>query len=223
MQHKQALDVQAVLFDHDGTLINSEAVHFALWQETLRPHNVELTDAYYNQTMAGVPTTQNGIDVVNDFGLTIDPAELASTKASLTEAHLRKQPFPLMPGAEETFALCRKLGLRTAIVTGGSRFSVERTLESYGFADIVECVVAVDDVVNSKPAPDCYLMALEQMQLTASQVVAVEDTEHGLASAVAAGIRCVTIPTQQSAGHDFSAASAVYTSLSEWTANELNR
>jgi beta-phosphoglucomutase-like phosphatase (HAD superfamily) len=50
--------LQAILFDHDGTLINSEAVHFKLWQQTLTPYGVELTDAYYNETMAGVPTSQ---------------------------------------------------------------------------------------------------------------------------------------------------------------------
>ncbi|MAD10821.1 MAG: hypothetical protein CL592_10225, partial [Alteromonas sp.] len=164
--------LQAILFDHDGTLINSEAVHFKLWQQTLAPFDVDLTDAYYNETMAGVPTSQNGVDVVRDFNLAVEPAALANTKTRLTEEHLHKAPFPLMPGALETMTLCHELGLRIAIVTGGSKYSVQRTLECYGFADWVECVVAVEDVEHSKPAPDCYLMALEQMGLTAEQAMA---------------------------------------------------
>ncbi|MCP4866816.1 HAD family phosphatase [Alteromonas alba] len=214
--------LQAILFDHDGTLINSEAVHFKLWQQTLAPYDVELTDAYYNETMAGVPTSQNGVDVVRDFKLSAEPAALADTKTRLTEEHLQKAPFPLMPGALETMTLCHELGLRIAIVTGGSKYSVQRTLECYGFADWVECVVAVEDVEHSKPAPDCYLMALEHMGLTAEQAMAVEDTEHGLAAAVAAGLQCVAIPTEQSMGHDFSAAAAVYQSLSAWTNEQFS-
>lgn len=214
--------LRAILFDHDGTLINSEAVHFKLWQETLAPFGVELTDSYYNEVMAGVPTSQNGVDVVRDFSLTVEPAELANTKTRLTEEHLHKAPFPLMPGAKETLAFCHKRGLRIAIVTGGSRYSVERTLASYGFADWVECVVAVEDVEHSKPAPDCYLKALSLMGLTAAQAMAVEDTEHGLAAAVAADLRCVAIPTEQSAGHDFTSAAGVYSSLSDWTDTEFS-
>lgn len=219
----QATLPKAILFDHDGTLINSEAVHFKLWQQTLAPYGVELTDAYYNETMAGVPTSQNGVDVARDFNLSVEPAELASTKTRLTEEHLHKEPFPLMPGAQETMTLCHEQGVRIAIVTGGSKYSVQRTLECYGFADWIECVVAVEDVEHSKPAPDCYLMALEQMSLSAQQAMAVEDTEHGLAAAVAAGLPCVAIPTQQSIGHDLSKATAVYQSLSEWTKAQFSQ
>lgn len=215
--------LQAVLFDHDGTLIDSEAVHFGLWQETLKPFGVSLTEQYYNEVMAGVPTPQNGIDVVRDFKLNTDAQQLANTKTQLTENYLHKQPFPLMPFAKETLALCHQRGLRIAIVTGGSKYSVQRTLSCYGFSQWVECVVAVEDVERSKPAPDCYLKALNIMQLSAQQAIAIEDTEHGLAAAVAAGLDCVAIPTAQSAGHDFTTAVAQYEDLSEWTGTQFNR
>ena len=215
--------LKAVLFDHDGTLINSEAVHFSLWQQTLAPFDVELTDTYYNEVMAGVPTSQNGVDVVRDFGLAVAPSELADTKTRLTEEHLHEAPFPLMPGALESLTRCHELGLRLAIVTGGSKYSVQRTLESYGFGDWIECVVAVEDVEHSKPDPDCYIKALEQMHLSAGQAMAVEDTENGLAAAVSAGLRCVAIPTAQSVGHDFSKASQVFNNLAEWTHSEFSR
>lgn len=215
--------LQAVLFDHDGTLINSETVHFTLWQQLLVPFGIELTDTYYNDVMAGVPTSQNGVDVVRDFALSVAPQSLADTKTRLTAEHLRKAPFPLMPGAKETIALCRERGLRVAIVTGGSKYSVQRTLECYGFDDWVECVVAVEDVEHSKPAPDCYLKALGLMGLTAKQAIAVEDTEAGLSAAVSAGLRCAAIPTDQSAGHDFSKASGVYQCLSDWADDEFSQ
>ena len=215
-------DLKAILFDHDGTLINSEAVHFALWQQVLRPFQVELTEQYYNDVMAGIPVPQNAIDAVRDFKLPISAEELAESKQLLTKEHLMKGPFPLMPGADDTLKRCKDKGLRIAIVTGGSRLSVMRTMECYGYEDIIECVVAVEDVERSKPAPDCYLKALNEMGLSASEAMAVEDTEHGLKAAVAAGLRCVAIPTAQSETHDFSAASAQYSNLSDWVRAEID-
>jgi len=63
--------------------------------------------------------------------------------------------------------------------------------------------------VHSKPAPDCYLLALQHMGLQAHDAVAFEDTEHGVTAAVAAGLACVAIPTPMSAGQDFSAATVL--------------
>ena len=80
--------MKAILFDHDGTLINSEAVHFALWQQVLRPFQVELTEQYYNDVMAGIPVPQNAIDAVRDFKLPISAEELA--ESNLDESELRK-------------------------------------------------------------------------------------------------------------------------------------
>jgi len=75
--------------------------------------------------------------------------------------------------------------------------------------------VSADDVVHSKPAPDCYLLALQRMGVAAHQAVAFEDTEHGVAAAIAAGLACVAIPTEMSAGHDFSAATVILPSMQD--------
>jgi beta-phosphoglucomutase-like phosphatase (HAD superfamily) len=70
-------------------------------------------------------------------------------------------------------------------------------------------------VVHSKPAPDCYLFALQRMGLAAQDVVAFEDTEHGVAAAIAAGMACVAIPTEMSVNHDFSAATVTLPSMQD--------
>ncbi len=98
---------------------------------------------------------------------------------------------------------------------------MERTLSLYGFEDYFSTVVAVEDVANSKPAPDCYLKALEEIGVAAGDAMAVEDTQHGLEAATSAGLRCVVIPTELSVNHDFSTASRVYSSLPQWLSEEL--
>lgn len=200
---------KAVLFDHDGTLVDSEAVHHALWNQVLRPYGVEIPRDVYMQHYSGVPALANGEDVRQRYGLSSTAEALAEAKNSAAALYLQTHAFPLMPGVRESLARLNAVGLRKGVVTGARMFAIAATLRSHAMAPEFEVVVSADEVVHSKPAPDCYLLALQQMGLQASEAVAFEDTEHGVASAIAAGVACVAIPTPMSAAQDFSAATVV--------------
>ena len=210
-----------LLFDHDGTLINSERVHFTLWQEIVANYDEALTDEFYCKVMAGIPVKQNAKDVVEHFSLNVEPAKLAQQKHDKVKAYLSKQAFPLMPWAAETIKACAEAGYTIGIVTGGSALSVEKTLTNYGLAKYISCVVAVEDVVNSKPAPDCYQLAMKTLGVTPAECIAIEDTFTGMQSAISADLACVVIPTTQSATHDFTKATSRYESLQLWVAQEI--
>lgn len=212
---------KAILFDHDGTLIDSESTHFALWNQALKPYGVAVDEAFYNEVMAGIPVPQNAEDVIAHFNLDVPPTQLAAEKQAITADFLAKQAFPLMPGAKEVLHACYDAGVTLAIVTGGTGLSVKKTVSTYGFEGMFSTVVAVEDVAHSKPAPDCYLKALSQLGLSANETMAVEDTEHGLKAAVAAGLACVALPTPLSIHHDFSTASRQYSCLLEWWQTEM--
>jgi len=210
-----------LLFDHDGTLINSESVHLALWQNIMADHGIQITDEFYSKVMAGIPVAQNAVDLVAHFSLAVSASELAQAKHKKVSEYLSRQPFPLMPYAAESLKICFEKGYTLAIVTGGSRLAVEKTLSGYGLADYISCVVTVEDVANSKPAPDCYKLAMQKLNVTPQQCVALEDTQHGLRSAVSAGVSCVALPTEQSAKHDFSLATTCYQGLQSWLEKEV--
>jgi HAD superfamily hydrolase (TIGR01509 family) len=203
------MPLRAVLFDHDGTLVDSEPIHFLIWKAVLAPYRFLLTEEQYRERYAGVPTLANARDLVQRFGVAEDPAVLAEAKNAATRDYLRRSAFPLMPGVREAIANFAGLGLRLAVVTGASAFGVDATLRAYGLASHFAVVVSVDDVRHSKPAPDSYLLALERLGLPAGDCLAIEDTEHGLAAATGAGIRCLALPTAMSRHHDFSQAAAV--------------
>ncbi len=204
-----AVTLRAVLLDHDGTLVDSEPIHFLVWKEVLAPYGFVLTEEQYRERYAGVPTLANACDLVQRFGVAEDPVTLAEAKNAATRDHLRRSAFPLLPGVREAIATFSDLGLRLAVVTGASAFGVEATLRAHGLASHFAVVVSVDDVRHSKPAPDCYLLALERLGLPAGDCLAIEDTGHGLAAATGAGIRCLALPTPMSSHHDFSQAVAV--------------
>ena len=210
-----------LLFDHDGTLINSERVHFTLWQEIVASYGAELTDEFYCKAMAGIPVKQNAKDVVEHFSLDETPERLAKKKHEKIEAYLSQQAFPLMPHAAETIKACADKGYTIGIVTGGSTLSVEKTLANYGLAQYISCVVAVEDVTYSKPAPDCYQLAMEKLGVSPGECIAIEDTYTGMQSALSAELAWVVIPTTQSATHDFTQATSRYESLPLWLEQEI--
>lgn len=210
-----------LLFDHDGTLINSERVHFTLWREIVASYGTELTDEFYCKVMAGIPVKQNAKDVVEHFSLDVEPVQLAKKKHDKVEAYLSQQAFALMPHAAETIKACADAGFTIGIVTGGSTLSVEKTLTNYGLAQYISCVVAVEDVTYSKPAPDCYQLAMEKLGVSPGECIAIEDTYTGMQSALSAELACVVIPTTQSATHDFTQATSRYESLQLWVEQEI--
>ena len=197
---------QAILFDHDGTLVDSEPSHLAIWNEVLEPLGVTIPEPLYKDLYAGMPTPANAVDIAERFGLDVAPAELAERKAEATRAFLAARPFPLMPGTREVLDRLQAAGLRLAVVTGAARDATRASLAGHGILDRFETVVTADDVAFSKPAPDCYLLAARQLGVSPSECVAIEDSEHGLQAAADADVPCVVKPTPMSAHHDFARA-----------------
>lgn len=207
------MPIQAILFDHDGTLVDSEPTHWRLWQAALRPHGVALTEQQYKERYAGMPTMANAADLAERHAIDLGTAGLAEAKFAITREFLARDAFPLMPGVAEVLPLFRAAGLRLAIVTGAGRVGVEATLRAHELHGVFETIVTSDDVKRSKPAPECYLLAAERLGLPPSACVAIEDTEHGVAAAAAAGVPCLAVPNAMSRHHDFGKATAVFPTL----------
>ncbi len=217
--------INAILFDHDGTLVDSEPVHFHIWHDVLKPLGVALTLDEYAERHTGVSTHGNATRFLNDYPfLTISATALADAKQAATDAFLASGSFPLMPGARETLQYFAELGLDIAIVTGSTRAEVMSTVESHGLHDLVDTVVSCDDVTANKPAPDCYQLAARRLGSDPSECIAVEDTESGVTAAVAAGIQCFAVASPTSAGHDLSKAARHFSDLIEarrWIATNM--
>jgi HAD superfamily hydrolase (TIGR01509 family) len=207
------LPIKAIFFDHDGTLVDSEPVHYQLWRDVAATHGVALSEALYRDRYAGIPTDDNAVDLVARFSLEATPAALAEAKNEATRRFLAHNAFPLMPGVRDAVAQFHCAGLRLAIVTGAGNDGVRSTLRQHVLGDYFETVVSGDDVTHSKPAPDCYLLAVRRLGLLPSECIAIEDTEHGVNAAAAAGVVCLAVPNAMSRNHDFSQATAVFSDL----------
>jgi len=176
-------------------------------------YGVTLSEKQYKDYYAGVPTAANAVDMVSRFSINEVSATLADAKNAATRTFLSRTAFPLMPWVKEVLPLFHGGGLQLAIVTGAGSNGVQATLRAHSLHEFFETVVSGDDVRQSKPAPDCYLLAIERLGLPASDCIAIEDTEHGVNAATSAGVACLAIPTDMSKHHSFSRATAVFGEL----------
>ena len=210
------MTIKAILFDHDGTLVDSEPSHFKMWERVLKSYGVDLTMDDYKQNYAGVPTSTNAIEMVKNYpSVNVDSSILEDEKNIATRRFLSGDAFPLMDGAKETIQYFKDAGLKIAVVTGAGREGIEATIKSNGLHDFLSVVVSGDDVENSKPSPDVYIKAMERLGVDSSECIAIEDTENGSRAAVGANVPCVAVPTEMSKQHDFSKALGVFDNIGQ--------
>ncbi len=210
--------LKAIIFDHDGTLVDSEFIHYGIWQSLLQTFGVDFSEKEYLGSHIGLPTLQGAIHLIEHYGLAISPEALYDQNIALTMQTLRSSPAPLMPGVEECIQWCIANSVRIAIATGASREELTCSFEGHDILRHCEVSTCRDDVNNNKPAPDVYQLAMNKLNLSPLECVAFEDSHNGVKSAIAAGLRCIAIPDQYSKTQDFSAATFIATDIREATA-----
>ncbi len=200
------MTLKAVLFDMDGTLVDSESVHFNCWNDVLAPFGVRYEEDDFCQRFSGRSTLDAAIEVVEQYNLSVSPQWLAQAKYDAFEQFVTTNLPPLMPFAQEVLEAVKQSDLKMALVTGSARHEALPILKGYGFYEWFDCVVTKDEVQNPKPAGDPYLLALTTLGISAEQAIAVEDTHTGVTAATNANVPVVAIPNKHTLGHDLSLA-----------------
>lgn len=180
-----------VLFDLDGTLVDSSPAHARAFVETLAAGHPHLAAKFDYGKVAGMRTR----DTFTWLGLTdeAEVTELTQRKQALYRAAHDRGEVLLFPGAAQFVAQLHAEGRRLFLVTGASRHSAQRILEVTGLARYFLGMITAEEVSRGKPAPEPYLTALTRYGLERTESVAIEDGEHGVPSAQAAGIDVVTV------------------------------
>ena len=177
---------RALLFDCDGTLVDTQGLYRICWRQVLGRHGFEMSEEWFD-IWAGYsmePFLRAALPDADER--LIQDIARQGIELFLESTHLLE---PL----EHVVAIAREYHGRIpiAVVSGGPRDAVLESLKAVGVSDLFDIVVTADDVPNGKPAPDCYLLAMELLKVTADHCVAYEDSSSGMAAASAAGIRFI--------------------------------
>ena len=173
----------ALLFDCDGTLVDTMDVHRSIWTEIFARYGFTITDAWWEEyaNVALVPFVQAVIpDASEELA---DDLNVEGMARYLEVIHLAE---PLEHVIEVARALHGRLPM--AVVTGGYREIIVPTLDAAGITHLFDVIVTADDVTHSKPAPDVYERAVTLLEVDPARCIAYEDSEIGMTSAQGAGI-----------------------------------
>lgn len=181
--------VRALMFDFNGTLSHDEPVLCAIYQRLFAQHGRPLTEEQYYSQLAGLAE-----EAIIGGWLGVDGPLLAS----LVDERIESYTTEAADGstvAEPVREAVRYAAARVpvAIVSGAFRAEIVPVVEAAGLATEITAIVAADDVEHGKPHPEGYLRALERLGVDPTGVIAFEDTEAGIASAKAAGLRVIAV------------------------------
>jgi HAD superfamily hydrolase (TIGR01509 family) len=182
--------VRALLFDLDGTLIDSAEANCAAYSRALLEFGVRIEPDAVAKFSAGRQWRDFLPAILREAGVERDPQAIASRKGELYRERVGELR---LNGALLTLAASVGPHMRTALVTTASAESVRANLRHADANHVFDHVVTGDDVARHKPDPEAYLLALARLQFDPSDCLAFEDSDVGVASAEAAGIAVVRV------------------------------
>jgi len=218
----------ALIFDFDGVVIDSEPIHLRCFREVLSTRGIALTDEAYYARYVGFDDHDCFAAVFSDNGRTAGADEIAAMtaeKTALVQAAL-SGPLEPLPGAVELMRAAREAGTPVAICSGALREEIELAGRAVGAMDLVDVLVAARDVSRGKPDPQGYRLAMDRLGATHARQIdparswVIEDTPAGIAAGKAAGCKVLAVMTSYDAD-ELAAADRVAASLEEIGLSDL--
>ena len=196
---RQRRAVEAVIFDFDGVIADSERLHLRSYQDVLKARQLTLTSEAYFEQYLGYDDAALLRRYAAEHDLAWDAGTIAQLVQDKTRTYedLASRGEMLFPGAAR-FVRDAAAAVPVAIASGALTHEIEIILDRAGLRDVFATIVGADQTSRSKPSPDPYLEAFHRLRgaghdIHPERTVAIEDSMWGLVSARGAGLRCVGV------------------------------
>jgi HAD superfamily hydrolase (TIGR01509 family) len=204
--------IEAILWDNDGVLVDTEHLYFQATQSVLASAGVSLMEQQYVDHF--LVEGRGAWHLLEERGVGADEiARLREARNDLYGRLLREGPR-VIPGIGETLNALRGRYVM-GVVTSSRKDHFDLIHEHTGLLQYFDFVLTASDYPRVKPHPDPYLAAVERSGVGAEACIAIEDSERGLEAATLAGVRCIVVPTALTRGGRFARAHRVLASASE--------
>jgi len=198
--------VEAILWDNDGVLVDTECLFFESTRRVLDRAGIKLS--LENFLELSMRQGRSAFQLAAERGWGERQIADLKRERDLLYSELLRRQVRVFPGVPETLKMLHGL-MRMAVVTSSKRQHFETVHADIGLIEYLEFVLAREDYRDAKPNPEPYLLALQRLRMEAEQCIAVEDSERGLAAARAAGLRCLVIPNDMTRNCSFRGATAI--------------
>jgi HAD superfamily hydrolase (TIGR01509 family) len=206
-------EMSAVIFDFDNIIVDSEPYHFKAYQKVFagEGHHLDRDEYWMEWTFKGGGAEGE----IERHDLPLDPEYIRSLKDPVYSNYCRSGEIGIYPEARNIIENIGKMGFIIAIASGSYRKDILSILDINGMTEYFSAVVGKDMVSRTKPRPDTYLKAAEEIGTDPLRCVAVEDAVKGIISAHEAGMKVIAVETEITAGFDLGEADLVVSGLSE--------
>jgi len=208
-------NIKSIIYDVDGTLINSEPTHVAAWDLALRENGSKMDDLsiHLKGTMAGKKPTIIAQMMVAELNLPISPTSLLEQKSSIFMSLSRQ--IKLMPGAIDSLKRFKSEGYKFGIGTSLDSKYISLLLDNFHVSELFDSIITGDIVTKGKPDPETYLTVAKELKLNPSECLVLEDATSGVQSAKLAGTWCIAVENRNAVRQDLSMADRIVDSLDE--------
>jgi beta-phosphoglucomutase len=220
--------LQAVIFDFDGVITDSEILHFRAFNKVLARHGLELTKREYYSKYLGLSDVDCYHTLIAEGRLAVGKSHvkaLVQEKTHIFE-ELARTDGKIIEGVREFLDLLAAEKVRTAICSGALRAEIELILEDANLRGFFEVIVSAEEVKRGKPHPDGFLLTLKRLnaggvtRIAPQQCVVIEDSHWGLKAAQAAGMQTVAVTNTYEA-KQLAGAGKIVARLSDLTMDDL--
>ncbi len=188
--------LEAILFDLDGTLADTDSIHFAVWQDILVRFELDIDQKFYRSRISGRTNSKIIRDIIPQ--LSLEDAWKLATEKEETFRRIANSLRPT-PGLDKLIRLSDRSGIKRAVVTNAPENNAIYLLEVLRLTSIFPTVIMAKDAPPGKPDPAPYKLALERLNVSNCNAIAFEDSAAGIESAVAAGIYTIGITSSHRA------------------------
>jgi HAD superfamily hydrolase (TIGR01509 family) len=204
--------IEAVIFDLDGVIIDSEPLQKKAFDLTLEPFNIKISDCEFSK-LIGIRTYENFVYLSSKYKLPFTPLKLTKIKNRNYLNILIKEAKPREGVVELINYLYKKYKL--AIASGSIRKDVMTTLKVLGLKKYFKVILTGDDIIESKPSPEIFLKTAKKLKIAPENCLVIEDSEAGVLAAKNANMFVIAAPTNSTLSHNFKSADIVVKNLLE--------
>lgn len=212
--------LEAIIFDMDGVLVDSEYTYFQSKSQILKEAGHEVEESYHFQFM-GTTSEYMWQQMKQEFLLPLSVAEYVQQMTNLRQEMIQKDGIRAIPQVQDFVKRLSDSGLKLAVASSSSLAEIKSNLAEIGLDPYFSEVVSTEEVQYSKPAPDVYLVAAERLGVSPKNCLGIEDTKNGTGAVRNAGMGCVGFANPDFPKQDLACADVVISSFKELTLEKL--
>lgn len=201
--------LEAVIFDMDGVIMDSEPIHYETEFEILKRFGVTEYPIEEHAKYVGMRTRDLWDGHIAKYGLDATSEELTVEGDEAYIGALKENDFEPIAGLIDLLQRIKSGNIKMIVASSASRENIKLVLDKFAISDFFEGYVSSQDVKKTKPNPDIFLLAAKTLEVNPENCVVIEDAKHGVQAAVSAGMKCIGYRNQNSGNQDLSKADII--------------